>query len=241
MPPLRFIYRAWRYRLRLDTAEIARIRAHLRPGTTAFDIGAHKGGYAYWLARDVGPGGRVVCFEPQAALAHALARNAGRMGWKHMRVENLALSDHAGQAHLEVPGDGTPSPGARLSESAPAATTGAASVRLQTLDGYLESFDGPAPSFIKCDVEGHELSVFRGGEGLLRAHHPALFFECERRHLRTHGVGDVFAYLAGLGYTGHFFRAGELRPVEAFDPARDQADPGADTYVNNFWFERADG
>ena len=57
---LRYLYRAWRYRLKLDPAEIKAILVNLAPGDVAIDIGAHKGAYTYWLQKRVSDSGRVV-------------------------------------------------------------------------------------------------------------------------------------------------------------------------------------
>ena len=88
---------------------------------------------------------------------------------------------------------------------------------------------------IKCDVEGHELEVFRGGEGLLKSQAPILMVEIEQRHLRSHSVRDVFDYLERLGYRGSFFLKGKRQPIERFDLAVHQ-DRGSGIYVNNFIF-----
>ena len=91
---------------------------------------------------------------------------------------------------------------------------------------------------IKCDVEGHELEVFRGGERLLRAQRPILVFECEARHHRHDTPAAVFAFLAGLGYEGRFFAREGLLPIEVFDPARHGAQSSPE-YANNFVFQAA--
>ena len=51
---LRYLYRALRYRLWVDPAELRFIREKLRPGQVAVDVGCHKGAYTYWLRRWVG-------------------------------------------------------------------------------------------------------------------------------------------------------------------------------------------
>src|SRR4051794_28059404 len=48
----------------------------VKPGMTAFDIGANVGFLAVILARLVGAGGRVVCFEPLENNAEMIERNA---------------------------------------------------------------------------------------------------------------------------------------------------------------------
>jgi Methyltransferase FkbM domain len=75
--------------------------------------------------------------------------------------------------------------------------------------------------FIKCDVEGHELAVFRGGEATLRRLQPTVLVEIEQRH-----VGADFeatcVYLEGLGYSGYAVSRDGLRPATEFDVGRDQ-------------------
>ncbi len=58
---------------------------------------------------------------------------------------------------------------------------------------------------IKCDVEGHELEVFRGGEKILGTHGPALLFEC---HQPAAEKGDLFGHLVDRGYDGWFVERG---------------------------------
>ena len=106
---LRLIFRAWKYRLRIDPAEIAYLLRIVRPGDRVVDAGAHKGAYSYWMSKAAGHQGEVVAFEPQPALAVRLTHLAMR----NVTVENMALSAAAGEMTLHVPGAG-PSPGATL-------------------------------------------------------------------------------------------------------------------------------
>jgi hypothetical protein len=106
------------------------------------------------------------------------------------------------------------------------------------LDHYLRGLprSGRRVSFLKCDVEGHELNVFRGAEQLLRRDRPVLLFECEQRHHGGRPISEVFTYLEGLGYSGRFFDGLRLAPLAEFDPRRHQASPDAPGYCNNFVF-----
>ncbi len=133
---------------------------------------------------------------------------------------------------LAVPG-GRASPSSTLEAGLIEGAHATYPVRVTTLDDH---FDADTPvRLIKCDVEGHELEVFRGGERLLRAQRPLLLFECEERQHRRHTSGEVFAFLEGLGYQGFFFARGGLRPLREFDPAR-HGEPSSAEYANNFAF-----
>ena len=77
-------------------------------------------------------------------------------------------------------------------------------------------------SFIKCDVEGHELEVFRGAEALLARDKPTLLFEC---HDDEADRGDLFEYLIGLGYDGYFFYVTRDDHKSLFNKGRGQFVP----------------
>ena len=231
---LKWTYRAWRYRLATERDEIAFVRSHLSPGDVALDIGAHKGAFTYWMARQVGPRGHIFAFEPQTILANRLDQLIRGRNWSHVAVENLALSSQVGVATLSVPG-GKPSPGATL-EPRNASICDQASVPVSTLDSYFSDRQIPSIKLLKCDVEGHELEVFRGGARLLQQHKPLLLFECETRHRQDGCLDEVFQFLTDLGYRGEFFRKGKLTSLQQFDPVIHQADPKTDSYAGNFVF-----
>jgi FkbM family methyltransferase len=232
----RFVYRAWKARLRGERGEVRAVLSRLRPGDRAVDVGANKGAYLYWMRRAVGPAGAVYAFEPQPGLARYLEAARERMGWGNVSVREVALSDAPGRGTLHVPGWEN-SPGASLE---PEAGGTPREVAVDTLDRQLEPAGRIA--LVKIDVEGHELAVFRGASRTLSAHRPVLLFECERRHLGGRSPHEVFAFLKGLGYRGAFFSPGGLRPIQQFDPeVHQRRGPGrfweAPGYCNNFLFE----
>lgn len=223
-------WRAWRYRLRLDRREINYLLRHLSTGQCAVDVGAHKGAYTYWLQRAVGPHGRVFAFEPQPELADRLRATLAASGVTHVRVENLGLSDRCGSAVLVQPPGSTCSATLEKRSGIHSSRT----VQVVTLDSYFQASNARI-ALLKCDVEGHELAVFRGATRILREHRPLLMFECEARHL-THGsVFDVFRLLEHEGYQGWFFWKRALCPVSELRPELHQV-PGRTPYVNNFIF-----
>ena len=242
MTPLSFIYRAWRYRLRLDVAEIAYIRRKVTDGMTVFDIGAHKGGYLYWLRNRVGSTGTVVAFEPQPLLNQYLSSVVAKANYQNVTVEPMALSSQIGNLTLFVPQHGSKtSPGATLNAAKPqeiACET--VEVVVDTLDNYCEKH-GLQPDFLKIDVEGFELHVFKGAKNILAARKTTLFFECEQRHLGSTKIDDVFDFLSNLGYKGYFFEHEKLTAIEHFSIEKHQKivnnKVNSGYYCNNFVFE----
>lgn len=228
-------HRAWRYRRRVDPDGIRWMLGVLHPGDLAVDVGAFKGGYAYWMRHAVGGDGAVLAFEPQPEAVSQLRRYVSAFAWTNVTVVECALSAEPGERTLMVPGDG-PSPGASLvGASLPPEPRGYA-VAVDTLDRAL-AVHAPESRvrLLKCDVEGNELDVFRGAEQMLREHRPSVLFECEARHLRGVTMHEVFAHLAERGYRGTFFWRGTTMDVAHFDTRVHQVE-GRRPYANNFAF-----
>jgi len=78
----------------------ALIDAHCPKDGCAIDIGANWGSHTHVMLEEVGPGGRVLAFEPDPELAARLT------GWQarfpNLSVFPIALSDHEGTAQFTV-------------------------------------------------------------------------------------------------------------------------------------------
>ena len=231
----RALYRAWRYRLKIERQEIRFLRRTIRPGQTVVDIGAHKGAFTYWMHRSVGRSGQVIAFEPQAELADYLVRVSRALGIDKVAVVSCALSSRSGTTTLVRP-VGHPSPGAAIT-SRKGQNEEIVSVQVNTLDDFFLEHPRRPIHFIKCDVEGHEHDVFRGGVRILREDRPILLFECERRHHPQRQIDHVFRLLEGLGYEGYFFSGprGVLRPLCDLGEAQ-LNNPESKRYTRNFVF-----
>lgn len=230
---LSLLFRASRYWLHTNRAEIAVITGSLREGDVAIDIGAYKGGITYWMAKAVGRSGRVIAFEPQIDLAQYLLRTLNPDF--QVTVEPLAVSSGQGKAQLRIPLKRQTS-GASLEESTFGGALRAAEVDTVSLDRYLNRALASRVRLIKIDVEGHELSVFQGASDLLRRHHPILVFECERRHHGGASIAPIITHLRELGYTRSFYLGPKgTQPFEHFEEDKLQI-VGKKPYVNMFVF-----
>jgi FkbM family methyltransferase len=247
---LRYLYRAYRYRLRVDPAELRFVCSQLQPGQVAVDIGCHKGAYTYWMRRRVGPAGAVYAFEPQPSQVAYLRKAFSAMRYDNVAIVPMAVSNVCGSLPLHIP------QGAGLTHAASLEKRGATfnqgndvavatrlatlDVEVTTIDSFFAAEDRP-PSLIKIDIEGHESAVLEGARETLERNRPSLLVECEARHRPDGDVYCVFDLLKSHGYDGSFFVDGERRPLGEFDASRHQpALAGHDSpprgYVNNFAF-----
>lgn len=245
---LKYLYRAFRYRYRVDPAELRFIGARLRPGQVAVDAGCHKGAYTYWMRRRVGASGTVLAFEPQPSQVAYLEQAFRAMRYRNVTLVPKALSSVPGRLQLNIPvGAGASTHGASLvHKDAPGGAWNSIEVDVTTLDTVFFGADSDGLGrcdFIKIDVEGHELAVLEGAARLVDEYHPALLVECEARHRADGDTRPVFDFFQSRGYSGSFFCSGRRRPLAEFRQeehqpriARNEKPP--EGYVNNFAFER---
>jgi FkbM family methyltransferase len=222
--------------------EVKVLSTLVEPDTVALDVGANMGGYTYALCQHVGAHGRVIAVEPVPHLAQLVERATRRLKLP-VTVLNCALSSEEGTAELHVPmEDGAEKPAFASLESGKETGSGRTiRVPLRRLDDVCRDVPGRI-SFVKIDVEGHELAVLQGGMDTLRRSKPNLLIEIEQRHSRV-PIANTFAFVASLGYRGEFLDAsGQFHPLEQFDPGVHQRPEraGTDDYVANFVFRPSD-
>jgi FkbM family methyltransferase len=161
------------------------------------------------------------------------------LGWDNVTVEHLALSDAPGKVTLFIPaakGKFT-SPGATIAPKDQGEYGIKEEVITERLDDYCAR-KNIVPDFLKIDVEGNELRVFKGGAHILGTYKPSIIFECEARHVGREQVTETFKYLQLLGYQGYFIRGEEKVSLTHFNFDLHQVE-GRKPYCNNFIFEKA--
>jgi FkbM family methyltransferase len=229
---LKLIHRAFRYRYQADKGGIRFMMDHLHPGNTALDIGAHKGGYTYWIKKVVGTHGTVIAFEPQTKGALLLEKLFNG----NVKVEHLAVSDIPGKRDLFIqPQLYAISFEASLNNKYENALK--ESVEVITLDEYCDQHK-LTPQFLKIDVEGHEQQVIKGARKILAEAKPVLLIECEARHIGEDAMKIIFLELINFGYKGFFFFDGKQLPIKEFrlNVHQDISLISKFRYANNFGF-----
>lgn len=174
----------------------------LQRGDVLFDVGAATGFHTIIAARHVGPGGRIIAFEPFVENLVALRHNIALNELTNVEVIDKAIADSDGVAVM-VPeaSDEVSLVMQRLDREG----ADERSVEVTSLDALLESGRVPAPTVVKMDVEGAEVEVLNGARALLARERPTLLIEVHERW-------DELAPI--LDETGY-----DYRPLEGIDPA----------------------
>lgn len=163
------------------------------------DVGANIGWYAVRFAKRL-PNAQVHAFEPLPVSHGYLQRNVALNGvGDRVRCYNYGLSEASGSFDFFIaPAGGTNASLLNVAAAKDARTVVGLTL---TLDQWCLN-QQVAPDFVKCDVEGAELLVFRGGRQTLASQQPIVFAELLRKWSKPFGYhpNDMLAYFAELGY-----------------------------------------
>jgi FkbM family methyltransferase len=136
--------------------------------TVLLDVGANEGQYAGYL-RNAGWRGRIVSFEPVAAVHATLTANAARdPAWEVAPA--MALGAEEGEAEIIVSNETDMSSMLPLKDeilrvSPSSAPAGKETVTVRTLDTVFADYVGEADrAFLKIDTQGYERAVLDGAK-----------------------------------------------------------------------------
>jgi FkbM family methyltransferase len=215
-----YLSRLKTYRERSDwesnESDLTVIKHLITPGDTVIDIGANFGFYTVYLADLVGSDGGVISCEPIPLTFSFLSHAVRQMKLHQVRLNNCAVSNLPGQAFMVVPSFdsgvqnyyqarllGNDAPADRAKRTVP--------VEVMTLDAILVAATART-SFIKIDVEGHELQVVMGGETSIRELKPALLIEVSSEPDDTASTAhELVHWLREAGYSPFWYDGRKLR------------------------------
>jgi FkbM family methyltransferase len=162
---------------RFESSELRFVERFIKPGMTVFDVGAHHGLYTILASKATGAEGRVHAFEPSPRERAQLKRNLGLNRARNVQIHSVALGRESGKETLYLV-DGTEDGCNSLRAPNVEQVTIPVEVRVQPLDDFLRQSGVQGIDFVKLDVEGAELSVLEGAEGLFRSpHRPVILAE----------------------------------------------------------------
>lgn len=155
-----------------EEPEMTIINDLVKAGDSVLDIGANFGAYTKLFSNLVGEKGQVFSFEPIPEVNCYLRTNLSSGNIHNVVVHDFALSDSSGKASFSIPKFNHS--GYNFYEGHLTDGDGDITVEVQRLDdlGIARKI-----SFVKCDVEGAELLVLKGGVDFIAQHRPVFMLE----------------------------------------------------------------
>jgi FkbM family methyltransferase len=167
------------------------LQEHPVPGMTFYDVGANIELFFLLAVQLVGPSGRVTAFEADPEIVARLREHAARnqFSWVHVKAKAVWSEPRTVLFARADPGvslDGG------LGHIVDFAGKDTIQIDAVSLDGYTRT--SPTPDFIKGDVEGAEVDVFRGTRRVLAEQHPVILCEMHSEENRRNLL-DEFSRL----------------------------------------------
>ena len=193
--------------------ELKLIKEFIVKGTDGLDIGAYQGIYSYEISKYAKT---VHAFEFNPIIFPFLNRNIYKI-INNIKLYNFGLSNKNGKSTLRIPirnklfreenyeeffemGRATIHDKNEFNEFK------TLSVNVKKLDDF--QFENPI-SFIKIDVEGHEVEVIEGAIATINRNKPILLVEIEERYSKKKVI-DTIKFVNALGYKSYYFNKKEL-------------------------------
>ena len=176
------------------------------------DLGANYGMYSLYLSK-LYPKSRIFAFEPVTRTFNILEKVKDYfdlknvelikkgLGSKKKRTEILLPNKYTITAHIFEKGMNK-NPEDEIEE-----------IEIITLDNFVKEKKLSRIDFIKCDVEGFELEIFRGGKNTIRRFKPIILVEIEERHTKKYNINpqEVINFLRKLGYSSFALKGNQMK------------------------------
>lgn len=169
----------------------------LKSNDVFYDIGANVGTYTCFAASKFGSQ-QIVAFEPEPQNINRLHEN---LRLNNLDVESIeaALSDSNGTVDLALSGNDA---GEGEHTIATGQDSDTIEVKMVRGDLVIKQRELPAPTVLKIDVEGAELSVLRGLQETIQEHVRLVYLEVHPEKLPQFGdtAPEVRAFLEEAGF-----------------------------------------
>ena len=171
-----------------------------------FDVGANIGDWSNHFFELLTKANRTEnysfhLFEPVSGTFEVLKKGISAVHQKAITLNNIALSNEAGEAEICIVDYCGGRNSLHLMDNAPVINK--EKILLTTLDAYIEKHAIQKIHFVKCDTEGHDMSVIEGAAQAFKEE-KILAFQLE---YGTHWIysrrfiKDVFDYFKGTPYS----------------------------------------
>ncbi|HYC49719.1 MAG TPA: FkbM family methyltransferase [Gemmatimonadaceae bacterium] len=205
-----------------------------RQAQIVFDVGANVGWYTINIARAIARrGGHLYAFEPIPRTFATLQYNVRLNALQSCTtLSNVGLGDAEQQVEFYLP-KVTGSVAASQKPLFEQQENEKVTAKIVRLDEFIAQKGIKRLDLLKCDIEGAELLMLRGGMDSIARFRPVIFLELLRKWSKVYGYhpNDVIALLAKVGYQCFAIGDDELVPIASIDD---------ETTSTNFLFTHGD-
>jgi FkbM family methyltransferase len=190
-----------------------------------FDIGANIGWYSIMVAKS-NRNILVHSFEPIPKTYQSLVKNVDLNSLPNISTHNFGFSGKSGEFDFYYYPEG--SGNASSANVTGRSDTEVVKCKVKTLDEHVNE-NNVRIDFIKCDVEGAELLVFKGGIDAIKNSKPIVFSEILRKWSEkfNYNPNEIFELFHKLGYLSFTVNGGFLESFYKMDES---------TQETNFFF-----
>jgi FkbM family methyltransferase len=192
--------------------EMQMIKNLLCEQSIIFDVGAHLGWYSISLAKQY-KNSIFYAFEPMPNTFSFLKKNIALNGTQNVYPLNFGLTDQPRVTQFYYSEVGSAVASER--DIFDINTLKTIECTLKTIDDFVASEKINKIDFIKCDVEGAEFLVIKGGNHSIRKFLPILFLELVEDWCNkfNYSISDVLKLLKSIGYNMFEIRGNFLYQV----------------------------
>lgn len=187
----------------------------IKDGNVVFDIGANIGQYACRFNKWVHPRGKVFSFEPVTSNFHYLSLMKTILNLENVQIFNLAIGEETKTANIYIPiikyaniQVGTRASLVYSVDEFENAEMISQEVQLKSIDVLTGELKIEKLDFIKCDTEGAELEVLKGGYSTICRDNPIMMLEID---YRDEGLKTWYS----MGYSPYYVVNNTLVNAEA--------------------------
>ena len=197
--------------------DVEPLKVLVKSGDSVIDVGANFGWYTNVLSPMVGPTGKVYSVEPIPDTFQVLSGIVRKLGLANVLPINYAISKTDGMAVMRVPehaygGSNFYRAQIDLKQAENAGSMPEYNVPMRSLDSLFLDVANKI-TFIKCDVEGHELAVVQGAVRFLETARPAWLMEVggspDQEGTPPH---QLFHLMRDYGYEVYYFDGKLIHP-----------------------------